>query len=215
MPLKTITFVRHAQSVSNAGGLTLPHHEIPLTNFGQRQALTLAGLLDVTPSKVVVSAMIRTHLTAQPFCERFGVKLEVDPGLNEFSMIDPALIQGMDGPQRKPFVKAYWDDPDRQKRMGQGADTFAEFEARVGAFMTTMDTLPEHTVLFGHGTWFGLMFWKMLGYDANSPEAMRAFRRCQQNMPMPNCAVFRLTWNTGGHWSVKAVPEIPKALLLV
>jgi len=30
-----LTLIRHAQSVSNAGGLTQPHHAIPLTAHGQ------------------------------------------------------------------------------------------------------------------------------------------------------------------------------------
>jgi hypothetical protein len=53
----------------------------------------------------------------------------------------------------------------------------------------------------------------MLGYGASSPENMAAFRHCQQNMPMPNCAVFTLTGIADGgvtHWSVKANAELPQ-----
>jgi alpha-ribazole phosphatase len=212
MTPKTLTFIRHAQSVSNAGGLTVPHHQIPLTELGQRQAQALPGLLQVKPASVVVSTMIRTHQSAKPLCTQLGLKAVDHQGLDEFSVIDPALIQGLTGDQRKPFVKAYWDDPDPERRLGKEADTFAEFEQRVSTFMTTMETLPDQTVIFGHGTWFGLMLWRMLGYDASTSENMRTFRRFQQNMPMPNCAVFTLVFNAGGHWSVKARPEIAQAL---
>ena len=212
MTLKTLTFIRHAQSVSNAGGITLPHHQIPLTELGRRQARALPGHLDLKPSSVLVSTMIRAHQTAKPFCTWAGIKAVDHQGLDEFSVIDPKLIEGMTGDQRKPFVEAYWDDPDPHRRLGQEADTFAEFEHRVSTFMAIMETMPDQSVIFGHGTWFGLMLWRMLGYDASTPETMRTFRRFQQNMPMPNCAVFSLVHSTGGHWSVKARPEIPRAL---
>jgi alpha-ribazole phosphatase len=212
MTQKTLTFVRHAQSVSNAGGITLPHHQIPLTDLGHRQAHALAGLLTANPSSVVVSTMIRIHQTARPFCGYVGIKAVNHQGLDEFSVIDLEMIKGMTGDQRKPFVKAYWDDPDPHRRLGKEADTFSEFEDRVGDFMRHMDTLPDQSVIFGHGTWFGLMLWKMLGYDARTPEAMSTFRRFQQNMPLPNCAVFSLVHSPGGHWSVKANPAIPNAL---
>ena len=146
--------------------------------------------------------MIRTHQTAKPFCTQVGIKALDHQGLDEFSIIDPEMIKDMTGDQRKPLVQAYWDDP----------DTFAEFEHRVSTFMATMETLPDQSVIFGHGTWFGLMLWRMLGYDASTPEKMRTFRRFPQNMPTPNCAVFSLVHSAGGHWSVKARPEIPNAL---
>ncbi len=117
MTLKTLTFIRHAQSVSNAGGITLPHHQIPLTELGHRQAHALPGLLNMNPACVVVSTMIRTHQTAKPFCTQVGIKAIDRQGLDEFSVIDPEMIKGMTGDQRKPLVQAYWDDPDPQRRL--------------------------------------------------------------------------------------------------
>jgi alpha-ribazole phosphatase len=215
MTFKTLTFIRHAESVSNAGGITLPHHQVPLSELGQRQAQALPSLLDLRPTSVLVSAMIRTHQTARPFCTRTGVKASEHQGLDEFSVIDPELIKGLTGDQRKPFVKEYWDAPDPHRRLGKNADTFAEFEQRVIAFLATMETLPDHSVIFGHGIWFGLLLWRMLGYDASTAETMRSFRRFQQSLPMPNCAGFTLVQSADGHWSVKARPEISRALRLI
>ena len=39
-PLRTLYFVRHGQSLANAGGVTMPNAEIPLTDLGQRHAYT-------------------------------------------------------------------------------------------------------------------------------------------------------------------------------
>jgi broad specificity phosphatase PhoE len=210
--MKKLTFIRHAESVANAGGITMPHDAIPLSDLGRLQARELADALDVTPATVLVSSFIRTHQTAQPYCERFGVRPTVCPHLNEFSVIDPALIDGLDGAQRKPFVKAYWDDPDVHRRIGVNADTFAEFDARVLAFMAAMDDLPDSTVIFGHGIWFGLLLWRLLGYSADDASGMRSFRHFQLGFPMPNCAAFTLTHIADEHWGVRASGSLARRI---
>jgi len=213
--MKTLTFVRHAQSVANAGGVTMVHDAIPLSELGVLQARELSTLLKPKPAAVQVSCFIRTRLTADPFCERCSQQIEVNPYLHEFSLIDPALIEGLDGEQRKPFVKAYWDDPDPHRRHGAESDTFAEFAARVGEFLEQMDTLPDGTVIFGHGIWFALLLWRLLGYRVIDTADMRAFRRFQLGLPMPNCAVFTLVGVGDGRWSVQANTEIARRIAAV
>lgn len=36
--MKTLYLIRHAQSVANAGGISLPEREIPLSALGREQA---------------------------------------------------------------------------------------------------------------------------------------------------------------------------------
>ena len=208
MASTTLTFVRHAESVANTGAITMPHDTIPLSDLGRRQAKELSELLNVEPAAILVSNMTRTHQTATPFFERFSVLPEIRPNLNEFSVIDSDLIAGLNGAQRKPFVKSYWDDADPNKRLGTNADTFIEFEDRISAFLDEMETLPDSTLIFGHGIWFGLLFWRLLGFRANTPEGMRLFRRFQLGFPMPNCAVFSLERIGTNRWNVQANTEI-------
>lgn len=59
--MKTITFIRHGESVSNADGITMPHNAIPLSALGLRQAATLANALNEEPA-----AKGREHLFARP-----------------------------------------------------------------------------------------------------------------------------------------------------
>ena len=47
--MKKIYFVRHGQSLANAGGVTMDHHAIPLTDIGHRQAAALAAFLPDSP----------------------------------------------------------------------------------------------------------------------------------------------------------------------
>ena len=95
------------------------------------------------------------------------------------------------------------------------ADTFAEFEARVSTFIAQMDDLPDSTVIFGHGIWFGLLLWHLLGYSSDDADGMRAFRRFQLALPMPNCAVFSLAHIGRKRWSVQADADIMRRMAAV
>jgi len=198
-----VIFVRHAESLSNAGGVTMPHEAIPLSERGRQQAKALADALPTAPSEVLVSGMVRTHQTAAPYCARVGVAPQEHAGLNEFSVIDADMIAGMDGPQRRLFVRDYWDRPDPHRRWGAKADTFVEFEARVRDFVDELDRIADSTVIFGHGIWLGMLHWLLLGNRVHDADDMRAFRRFQVALPMPNCAVFRLS-GRDGDWLLSA-----------
>jgi alpha-ribazole phosphatase len=213
--LNTLTFIRHGQSIANGGAVTMPHDAIPLSAIGQQQATALAALLNVRPSTVLVSNMIRTHETAAPYCKRHCIVPQINANLDEFSVIDSAFIEGLTGTERKPFVNTYWDSPQPDKRLGENADTFAEFEARVSAFMAGMKDLPDATVIFGHGMWIALMIWRLLGYTAHDAESMNAFRRFQLGFPMPNCAIYTLAHVNGKHWSVQADADLAHRLAAV
>jgi broad specificity phosphatase PhoE len=198
--MKTITFVRHGQSTANAGGVTMAHDAIPLTPLGHRQAQALAAALHIQPARILVSGYSRTHGTARPFCDKLGLVAQVEPLLNEFSTIDPALMQGMDGAQRRPLADAYWQAADPQQRLGAQAETYVEFDQRVGTFVRQLDGLPDQTVVFGHGMWMGLLVWKLLGFTSADSLAMQAFRGFQLGLPMPNCAVYRVQEAAPGVW---------------
>ena len=132
---RTLTLVRHGQSLANAGGLTMPHADIPLTDAGQAQAHQLVRLLPAAPVRVLTSPFLRARQTAAPYCAHTGMAAQEQPLLQEFDAIDPALLQGMDGAQRRPIADAFWQAGDAHARMGAAAETFHEFGQRVQAYM--------------------------------------------------------------------------------
>ena len=195
--MTTVYCIRHGQSVANAGGVTMEHAAIPLSARGLAQAAALpaafASVLDVQPSRVLVSSYVRARQTAEPFCERFALQAEVDPLLHEFSALDANLLQGMLGAERRPLADAYWQAADPALRSGPEAETFFEFNARVEGFVTTtLPSLSNGCVLFGHGIWFALLFWQLKGARVESSANMEAFQRFRQTLPMPNCALYSL-----------------------
>ena len=194
--MRVITFVRHGQSQSNVGGVTMEHHAIPLTDAGQAQARALVELLPQKPSKVLVSPFERAQDTAAPYCAALGLETQTLNELKEFETFDPDLMQGMDGKQRRPLVDEYWGKAEPGLRMGKRAETFTEFAQRVNSFrLETLPQLPDGSVVFGHGMWTALLFW-----------------RFQLGFPMPNGATYRLQEIASGIWRIKAEENIMRRM---
>jgi len=205
MTLRTITFIRHGQSLANVGGVTMEHHAIPLTELGRRQAELLALLLPQEPGDILVSPFERALSTAAPFEARLTRKARIYETLREFETIDPALLEGMTGEQRRPIVEGYWSEADPDRRFGARAETFREFAGRVEAFkVAALPTLSDKTVIFGHGMWMGMLAWYLLGFCAIDKMGMTAFRRFQLGFPMPNGAVYQLQEGASGEWRLQA-----------
>jgi broad specificity phosphatase PhoE len=202
-----LTLIRHAQSVSNAGGITQAHLAIPLTAHGHTQARALGARLTGPAPAVAVSRFVRAQQTAAPYCQRFNLPAQVDADLDEFSLIDADLIAGLDGPQRKPHVKAFWAELDLHRRLGENADTFAEFIERVRRFQYRMNTLQDGAVIFGHGIWLAMLSWLLQGRGVDNRQEMGAFRAFQLELSMPNCAVFEVARHGLQPWRMQRVPR--------
>ena len=207
--------VRHGQSVSNAGGVTMEHAAIPLSPLGAAQAAALAERLEVKPSRILTSSYVRAIETAAPLCARWQRRAEIHPLLHEFSALDADRLQGMTGVERRPLADAYWEAADPEIRMGPKAETFLEFTDRIDAFVPELNRLPDRCFLVGHGIWFGLLFWRLMGFAVRNPAGMRAFRRFQSGLPMPNCAVYELEGPHDGRWNVRADEASMKAIAQV
>ena len=210
-----IYFVRHGESTANAGGVTMPHPEIPLSDLGRRQAASVAELLDVKPALVLSSTYVRAIETARPFSEKTGCQITPHPLLHEFSALDAALIAGMVTAQRRPMTDAFWSQADPDLRHGPGSETFGEFSARVAGFAGEMPQLPQDTVLFGHGIWFALLCWKLWGFTGDDATMMREFRRFQRALPMPNCAVYGLEQVGRGQWRLQPHDELMRKVAAI
>ena len=212
--MRKIYFVRHGQSLANAGGVTMEHHAIPLTDIGHRQAAALSVLLPDSPSEIHVSPFVRARDTAIPYCQRVALQPFIGDGLREFETIDPTLLIGMTGAQRRPIADAYWTEGDAFKRMGERAETFVEFSARVAAFKAlTLPTISDNAVVFGHGMWIAMLFWQLMAFPYDDGFAMKAFRRFQMGFPMPNGAVYCFTETAPGHWGVKANERVLRLMV--
>ena len=179
----------------------MEHHAIPLSDKGKLQAQLVADTLAINPSQVLVSELIRTQQTAQPYCDSHSIRYQINPLLNEIHAVSYELIEGMLGQQRRQIAQQYWSEGDVHKRMGNHADTFTEFRDRVDGFIDEMPKLVNNTVIFGHGIWFGMLCWRLLGFAAHDQQGMLAFRHFQSGLPLLNCIVYVLQSQAGDLWN--------------
>lgn len=107
---------------------------IPLTARGQEQAVRLSEMWPSTPSAIVTSQYARAIDTARPLSTRFELVPTINPLLHEFVMLDPDQVVGTTVHERRPMVDGYWAKSDPTCRMGDGAETFREFAARVDGY---------------------------------------------------------------------------------
>ena len=79
--MKQIILVRHAEPATTGDA---PSTDPPLSERGERQALTLAARLADEPiDRIVASPLERAHATARPLAEALGNRIELEPGVAE------------------------------------------------------------------------------------------------------------------------------------
>ena len=145
----------------------MPNAQIPLTEKGYEQAKLVAEMLPVDTSMILCSEFLRTQQTASYYAEKLNMSIETEPWLNEFNTLCHTRIAGLNGEQRKLITDKYWSDADPNRVMGQTAESFFQFGLRVHQFLDYMlHDLPDKTVIFGHGMWFAMLNWKILGFNS-------------------------------------------------
>ena len=83
--MKTIYFMRHAQSEANLKDILASRQDFPLTQKGQQEAAVIASeFKDIAQlDRIFCSPLTRAQQTAQPIAEAFGLDVEIDERLTE------------------------------------------------------------------------------------------------------------------------------------
>lgn len=216
MPFRTLYLIRHGQSQANAGGVTLENPLVPLTELGELQARAVAPLLPATADTIWSSPFKRALDTAAPYCTRMGRPPAMHDDLREFETVDTLQMSGRSSAEREAVVARYWLNPDPDVRTGPDAETFREFHDRVSRVRRQfLPSLPNGTVIFGHGMWMALLFWQLWGFAKVDPVGMTLFRRFQLGFPTPNAAVYGITLVAPDRWEVRADEAAMRAIALI
>lgn len=189
--MKQLYLIRHAESLANAGGKSLPDREIPLSERGKEQAQTLIERFPKA-SQVFTSEFLRTQQTASPYLAHYHLSAKPLACLNEFSYLPFAVIDGLTAEQRRPISQQFWQQADPKLQLSPNVDSFALFNQRIDAFLTFAKEVEDHTVCFTHGIWLSLLIWRLLGFSADSSQDMKQFYAWQKTLPMENTAIWVL-----------------------
>jgi 2,3-bisphosphoglycerate-dependent phosphoglycerate mutase len=149
-----VLLVRHAAAQGQ-------NADAPLTSEGRRQASILAGvLLPFRIQRVICSPYLRAIQTAEPLCERAGLRIETDSRLVE------RVLSARNMPDWRELLRRSFDDLDYRLEDGESARTAQDRGAEVvrGAL-----GVPERCAVVTHGHLIALILkWvdATVGYDA-------------------------------------------------
>ncbi len=210
-----VYFIRHGQSISNAGQVTEHPGASPLTEKGHQQAQYICNLFDQPPDLIVTSPYIRTRETAQPTIEQFPNVPVEEWTVQEFTYLNPVLWQGTTGEERYPAALAYWERNDPFFRDANGAESFADLMERIRQIELMIQfQAAQRIAIFTHGHFSRGFLWKMINpwleINANWMQRHNLFIR---GLSMPNGAVIEFRFENGKVWnSGVRIDHIPAEL---
>lgn len=196
-------FIRHGESVANAGGLTTETAAVPLTALGREQALAVARGLEAAPDLIITSPYTRACDSAAPAAARFpDAPFEVWP-VQEFASLAFARCVNTNTTQRRPWVEEFWGFADPALVDGPGAECYAALVGRVRAALRRLSGLTVGSVaVFSHGGFMKAVHWEIVsGAPPVTPVTMRAFRASHLAAPIANAEGFVARWD-GAAWRV-------------
>lgn len=196
---REVWFIRHSESIANAGARTREAPTYPLTELGFRQAEQLAAALRAEPDLIVVSPYIRARQTAEPAIRRFPhVRVEEWP-VQEVQYLDPALCVDTTQEERRAQSEAYWQRCDPH-HAAPGAESFVEFATRVADAIEAAARRSERRIfVFCHGLVMQAIAWMVVSRPASiDSAAMRRFYNFTHGVTVPNCSILPLRHHADG-----------------
>ena len=191
----TLTFIRHAESQSNAANII--NTDIPgpsLTEEGQGQAEQLAHQLSRNNfDGIYVSDMARTQQTAEPLAHALGKQVEVLSGLRE---IDAGWYNNTTTKRADLtylLAPADWLNGDVQDAVPgsiSGSEFNDQFTAAVQKIYDTRNTKP---VAFSHAE--AIVYWTLM--NVKNPKDSLA-----TSHPLPNLGRVVVTGNPSTGWTL-------------
>jgi probable phosphoglycerate mutase len=193
--LRHILILRHGVTDSNAGGIVQGQLPVPLNAEGRRQAQALArGLRGWTPPiEVLVSSDLRrTMESAEPIAEALRLPINTDRNWRERCL---GVLEG-----KVVGAQGIWDAA-TGVATPEGAETLAEFEARVlRAFQSVLHRRERVIAVMTHGGCCRAIVRMMT--DGRIPVAEPD--RPTEPETIPNCSVMELTiYGTGDQARVR------------
>lgn len=196
-----VWFIRHAESISNAGEPTSDYAAIPLSAKGRNQAEAFSLMFEapVPPSRIITTCFLRTQQTAEPFVQHIPLAERGVWPLHEFIMLDPETCKETTKAQRKSRVDAYWKKADPNYLDGPGAETFTQFLSRVDLSLNLAKAPSDHklTVVFCHGFVMRLIMLRLSNPDLNGNDLMQALQLPCNKFPIPELFTLKTETNDG------------------
>ena len=143
-----IYFIRHAESVSNAGGKTGNVKEIPLSEKGFQQSLDLLKKICIKPDLIIVSPYLRAQQTADLFIKKYpDVPVELWD-VQEFTFLDADRCNHTTQDERLVIREEYITKNNPDLVHGKGAESFNQMLQRVDDMFDKLIKIDESKIVF-------------------------------------------------------------------
>ncbi|MGV0966064.1 histidine phosphatase family protein [Empedobacter falsenii] len=195
--MKEIWFIRHGESMANAGYKTTDHATIPLTEKGKEQAIIVSKEITKKPDLIVLTKFSRTHETAEPTFNKFnGTKIQI-LDLHEYNYLAENRCIDLTPKERKPLVDEYFDRCNANFIDGEGAESFVQFHHRIITSLKKLEQKNEEfIVVFTHGNVMRLI-WQYINHKTLTVNdtVMKDFHGLTTSLAVPNTKIFKTTFD--------------------
>lgn len=209
---KTVYFIRHGESQSNAGEKTSSAGEVNLTSRGIQEAFNRAAGWEEKPDLIVTSPYIRTKQTAAPMIEKFPGTPQEEWNIHEYTYLSALKYSGTTNVERRPHMMAYWDRADPDYKDDKDAESFNEFVKRCKDTVEKIRTAEGPvTIAYCHGYMMNGILMALDGrFDKVDGSTMKAFWDFHAEHKVNNCDVFRFDVEDGKVTYVPASGNAPQ-----
>lgn len=194
-----VWFIRHGESLSNAGEVAIDRSSTKLTDKGWEQASAAALQVNRQPDLIVVTPYIRTQQTAQPLRERYPNAPCETWDLFEFSALSEENYVNRTWTQRTPMMRALWERNDPEYIDGAGAESFSGMLGRITTALARLRTYKDKfIVVFAHG-YIIQTTRLLLGKPGLSvKEIMKLIPYYMEHSPIENGSILRIEMDEKG-----------------
>jgi broad specificity phosphatase PhoE len=191
----TLTFIRHAESQSNADKVI--NTDVPgpsLTEDGQSQAQQLAHQRSRNNfDAIYASNMVRTQETAEPLAHALGKRVEILPGLREINAGWYNNAPNEEAGRTYLLAPADWLNSDRKDAI-PGSVNGNQFNQQFsGAVQKIYDSGKSKPVAFSHAE--SIMYWTLMNVK-NPKESL------VKTHPLPNMGRVVITGSPTMGWTM-------------
>lgn len=225
--MKEFWFIRHGESLTNAGMPSESDQTTGLTEKGSQQSGYVTNAIQQAPDLFVISPYLRTQLTAAPTLEKFpNVPVETWP-IQEYTYLSHQQYAGTTNKERRNLSVSYFRKGDPDLVLGDGGESFSQFIGRVEDCIQRLKTTNHaKIILFGHGWFIRASLWVLLQnlsgkkrdnfYEAikthinTTPwllwmfqhtkvkKSIRSFLLFSAGVETPNCSILKYQLNDSG-----------------
>ncbi len=194
-----LCIVRHGETAWNAEHRVQGQLDVPLNDYGRRQAQAVAAILGRERFAAIYSSDLGRALeTASPTAAALGMEVKIDPALRErhYGIFETLTYAEVKVKYPEDYARFERRDPDFDFRTGESLKVF--YERTVTCVSAIAAAHPgEDVLVFTHGGILDKLYRYVTGLSISAP----------RDFGIPNCGINRIGLAPGG-WQILSWAQV-------